>query len=182
MPRTICTAKMCEFGPHFEILQAGGIEVSIVPNEVDLRKEPDRVIEQVQGFEAILAGAELYPRDVLEQLPDLRVISRYGVGYDAVDLEACDDLGIAVTITPGVNHHSVAEQAVCTVDGCCPFNAVARPCRPKRAMGAGFNAACLGEHHWHCGPGTNWPGRCHARHRDGNAGTGLRPFSQSSLC
>ncbi|QDV48297.1 phosphoglycerate dehydrogenase [Gimesia fumaroli] len=117
MPRTICTAKMCEFGPHFEILQAGGLEVAIVPAEVDLRKEPNRVVEQVQGFEAILAGAELYTRDVLEQLPDLRVISRYGVGYDAVDLEACDELGIAVTITPGVNHHSVAEQAFALLMG-----------------------------------------------------------------
>ncbi|QDU11946.1 phosphoglycerate dehydrogenase [Gimesia aquarii] len=117
MPRTICTAKMCEFGPHFEILQDGGFEVATVPAEVDLRKEPDRVVEQVEGFDAILAGAEIYSREVLEQLPDLKVISRYGVGFDAVDLQAADDLGIAVTITPGVNHHSVAEQAFALLMG-----------------------------------------------------------------
>lgn len=117
MPRTICTAKMCEFGPHFEILQSGGFEVTTVPSEVDLRREPDRVVEQVQGFEAVLAGAELYSREVLEKLPDLKVISRYGVGFDAVDLEAADELGIVVTITPGVNHHSVAEQAFALLMG-----------------------------------------------------------------
>lgn len=117
MPRTICTAKMCEFGPHFEILQTGGFEVATVPSEVDLRREPDRVVEQVQGFEAVLAGAELYSREVLEKLPDLKVISRYGVGFDAVDLEAADELGIVVTITPGVNHHSVAEQAFALLMG-----------------------------------------------------------------
>lgn len=117
MPRTICTAKMCEFGPHFEILQAGGFEVATVPTDVDLRKEPHRVVEQLQGYEAVIAGAEPYTKEVLEQLPDLKVISRYGVGYDAVDLEACDDLEKVVTITPGVNHHSVAEQAFALIMG-----------------------------------------------------------------
>ncbi|MEQ8633579.1 phosphoglycerate dehydrogenase [Gimesia maris] len=117
MPRVICTAKMCEFGPHFEILQAAGFEVDTVPTEVDLRKEPHRVVEQVQGYDAVLAGAEIYSREVLEQLPDLKVISRYGVGFDAVDLAAADAQNIVVTITPGVNHHSVAEQAFALLMG-----------------------------------------------------------------
>jgi len=108
---------MCEFGPHFEILQAAGFEVEIVPADVDLRKEPHRVVEQVQGYDAVLAGAEIYSREVLQQLPDLRVVSRYGVGFDAVDLDAADELDIAVTITPGVNHHSVAEQAFALLMG-----------------------------------------------------------------
>ncbi|WP_278472902.1 phosphoglycerate dehydrogenase [Gimesia maris] len=117
MPRVICTAKMCEFGPHFEILQAAGFEVDTVPTEVDLRKEPHRVVEQVQGYDAVLAGAEIYSREVLEQLSDLKVISRYGVGFDAVDLAAADAQNIVVTITPGVNHHSVAEQAFALLMG-----------------------------------------------------------------
>lgn len=117
MPRVICTAKMCEFGPHFEILQAAGFDVETVPTEVDLRREPHRVIEQVQGYDAVLAGAEIYSREVLEQLPDLKVISRYGVGFDAVDLTAADAQNIVVTITPGVNHHSVAEQAFALLMG-----------------------------------------------------------------
>ncbi len=117
MPRAFCTAKMCDFGPHFDILKEGGFEVVTVPADVDLRKEPHRVVEQVQGYEAVIAGAEPFTREVLEQLPDLKVISRYGVGYDAVDLDACDELGKVVTITPGVNHHSVAEQAFALIMG-----------------------------------------------------------------
>lgn len=117
MPRVICTAKMCEFGPHFEILQSAGFEVDTVPADVDLRKEPHRVVEQVSGYDAVLAGAEIYSRETLQQLPGLRIVSRYGVGFDAVDLQAADDLGIAVTITPGVNHHSVAEQAFALLMG-----------------------------------------------------------------
>lgn len=111
MPNVICTAKMCDFGPHFEILKSAGFEVDTVPAEIDLRREPERVAEQVKGYDAVIAGGEIFSREIIEQLPDLKVISRYGVGYDAVDLETCNEQGIAVTITPGVNHHSVAEQA-----------------------------------------------------------------------
>ena len=49
---------------------------------------------------------------VLESLPELRVIARTGVGYDAVDLATADERGIVVATTPGVNHHAVAEQAI----------------------------------------------------------------------
>ena len=40
------------------------------------------------------------------------VIARTGVGFDAVDLDACNEHGIVVTTTPGVNHHAVAEHTV----------------------------------------------------------------------
>src|SRR4029079_3559832 len=39
----------------------------------------------------------------------LRVVARAGVGYDAVDLAAANDRGVAVTITPGTNQDAVAE-------------------------------------------------------------------------
>jgi D-3-phosphoglycerate dehydrogenase len=42
-------------------------------------------------------------------LPRLRVLSKYGIGVDKVDLQAATDLGIPVTFCPGVNHVTVAE-------------------------------------------------------------------------
>jgi phosphoglycerate dehydrogenase-like enzyme len=48
---------------------------------------------------------------VIEANPTLRVIARAGVGYDAVDLAAATDHGIAVAIAPGTNHDAVAEHA-----------------------------------------------------------------------
>src|SRR5262249_50129452 len=56
-----------------------------------------------------IAGSEPYTRRVLEAMPSLRVIARAGVGYDAVDLAAATDRGVAVTIAPGTNQDSVAE-------------------------------------------------------------------------
>jgi D-3-phosphoglycerate dehydrogenase/(S)-sulfolactate dehydrogenase len=48
----------------------------------------------------------------------LKVISRTGVGYDAVDVQAATARGIVVTITPGVNRHAVADWAVALILCC----------------------------------------------------------------
>lgn len=49
---------------------------------------------------------------MLRACKKLKVISRYGVGYDRVDVAAAKALGIAVTNTPGVNSEAVAELAM----------------------------------------------------------------------
>jgi len=77
----------------------------------------DNLISELQGCVAVVAGSEPYPRKVLESLPELRVIARTGVGYDAVDCAAADEMGIVVATTPGVNHHAVAEQTIAMLMG-----------------------------------------------------------------
>lgn len=67
------------------------------------------LLEQLIGIRATLAGSEPYTRNVLQAHPQLRVIARAGVGYDAVDTLAATELGMAVTITPGANQDAVAE-------------------------------------------------------------------------
>ncbi|WP_294974366.1 phosphoglycerate dehydrogenase [uncultured Leuconostoc sp.] len=49
---------------------------------------------------------------LLSQMPNLKVIARYGVGYDNVNLADADAHGIIVTNTPGANATAVAETAV----------------------------------------------------------------------
>ncbi|MEM8687999.1 MAG: 2-hydroxyacid dehydrogenase [Pseudomonadota bacterium] len=51
-------------------------------------------------------------RDVLEQLPNLEIISVYGVGYDAVDIEFARDAGVRVTNTPDVLTKECADLGV----------------------------------------------------------------------
>jgi phosphoglycerate dehydrogenase-like enzyme len=73
----------------------------------------DEVITALDGAWAVVAGGgEPYSRRVLEHLPALRVISRCGVGYDAVDVDAATDHGVAVMITPGANAEAVADYAL----------------------------------------------------------------------
>jgi D-3-phosphoglycerate dehydrogenase / 2-oxoglutarate reductase len=69
------------------------------------------LIEQLPGCVASLAGSEPYTRAVIAAAAakGLKVIARAGVGYDAVDLQAATDHGVAVTFAPGTNQDSVAE-------------------------------------------------------------------------
>jgi len=62
-----------------------------------------------------VAGVEPYTPRFFDASPDLKVIARTGVGYDAIDLEAATAHGVLVTTTPGANHHSVAEAAVAMI-------------------------------------------------------------------
>jgi len=58
-----------------------------------------------------VASVEPLTREVLARTK-LRAIARMGVGYDAIDIQAATDLGIAVTITPGTLEESVAEHTI----------------------------------------------------------------------
>ncbi len=68
------------------------------------------MLELAGGFDAFLCGDDDLTRAVLEKsLPRLRVISKYGIGLDKIDLPATRELKIPVLFTPGVNHDTVAE-------------------------------------------------------------------------
>jgi D-3-phosphoglycerate dehydrogenase len=61
------------------------------------------------GVDGYIAGLDTIDRHALTAADRLKVIARYGVGVDAVDLDACREKGIVVTNTPGANASSVAE-------------------------------------------------------------------------
>jgi D-3-phosphoglycerate dehydrogenase len=61
------------------------------------------------GVDGYIAGLDVIDRAALEKADRLKVIARYGVGFDNVDLAAAKERGIIVTNTPGANSASVAE-------------------------------------------------------------------------
>lgn len=107
---------MADDGPHIEILKEAGFDVERIDRSLDLWNE-DTLINVVGRADAVLAGSEPYTRRVLQNLPDLRVVARTGVGYDAIDVQTCDERRVAITTTPGVNHHSVAEHTIALLMG-----------------------------------------------------------------
>lgn len=107
---------MSESGPHIEILQSAGFELKFVPDAIDGLDE-DNLSSLLSDCVASIAGSEPYSKKVIRSNPRLRVIARSGVGFDAVDLAACDEAGVAVTTTPGVNHHAVAEHTLALLLG-----------------------------------------------------------------
>jgi phosphoglycerate dehydrogenase-like enzyme len=68
-----------------------------------------RRVEQVDGW---IAGLDPIDAALIDAARRLRVIARYGVGYDRVDLQAASRRGIVVTNTPGANTDAVAELAI----------------------------------------------------------------------
>jgi D-3-phosphoglycerate dehydrogenase len=70
-----------------------------------------RMLELAGDFDGFLCGDDAITRAVLQKsLPRLKVISKYGIGLDKVDVKAATELKIPVCFTPGVNHTAVAEQ------------------------------------------------------------------------
>ena len=72
----------------------------------------DAVASLLPGVNGYIAGLDVIDRSALARADDLKVISRYGVGVDNVDLDAARERGIVVTNTPGANSVSVAELAM----------------------------------------------------------------------
>ena len=67
---------------------------------------------QLAGISGAMASSEPYTAETFRMFPDLQVIARLGVGYDAIDLEAARDHEVPVMIAAGTNDTTVAESAV----------------------------------------------------------------------
>jgi len=75
-------------------------------------KEEKEILRVCKDAEGLLNQYTLMTRKVLEKLPQCKVIARYGVGVDSIDLQAATDLGIVVTNVPDYCVQEVAIQAV----------------------------------------------------------------------
>lgn len=96
-------------GRFRDLLHQAGFETVDPPGDGMLTRED--LARWLPGRVAVVAGGERLDAAALDLAPGLRVIARTGVGYDSVDVPAATARGIAVAITPGTNHDSVAEQA-----------------------------------------------------------------------
>jgi D-3-phosphoglycerate dehydrogenase / 2-oxoglutarate reductase len=93
-------------GPHHALMAAQGWEVTCERGPLS----EARMLALAGEFDAFLCGDDAITRAVLEKsLPRLKVISKYGIGLDKIDLPATKELKIPVLFTPGVNHDTVAE-------------------------------------------------------------------------
>jgi phosphoglycerate dehydrogenase-like enzyme len=73
---------------------------------------PAQLREAVAEADGWIAGVERIDREVIESATRLRVIARYGVGVESVDLRAAAERGVVITNTPGANAGAVAELVI----------------------------------------------------------------------
>lgn len=70
------------------------------------------LIDYIKEADGIIVGLEPIDEEVLSQCPNLKIVSKYGVGLNNIDLEACKKRDIAIGWTGGVNKLSVAEMTL----------------------------------------------------------------------
>lgn len=71
----------------------------------------DELIPIIGNYDGMIAGDDPLSERVLSRAKRMRIISKWGVGTDGIDLDAARSLGIAVTNTPGVFGEDVADVA-----------------------------------------------------------------------
>jgi D-3-phosphoglycerate dehydrogenase len=94
-------------GPHHEVLKKSGFEIV---NARGPLTEAQMLEFARSGFDGFLNGDDIITAKVIEAaLPRLRVIAKYGIGLDSIDVKYATAKRIPVLFTPGVNHTTVAE-------------------------------------------------------------------------
>lgn len=98
-----------------DYLQRAGCEVvqaELPAGEADGNLSHAELVDRLEGAAGWIVGHARVTRDLMADLPDLRIISRRGVGYERIDLAAAAELGKIVCIAVGGNHESVADHAL----------------------------------------------------------------------
>lgn len=72
------------------------------------------VIEAINSYkaDAALTSYAIFTREVFEKCPSLKVVSRTGVGYDEIDVEAATEFGVAICNVPGYGDECVSDHAI----------------------------------------------------------------------
>lgn len=114
-PRRVVVTQRFFDPASIAFLQQNGCEVAIAdlpPGKADGDLTPDELEAVLAGAAGWIVGHARVTRELLGALPELKVVSRRGVGYERIDLQAVDDLGRVACIAAGGNDASVADHAI----------------------------------------------------------------------
>lgn len=96
--------------PALGRLKEAGYELVMGPPGI--QPDEDALIRLLPGCVGYLAGVETITGRVLASAADLKVISRNGIGSDAIDKAAAERRNIKICVAPGANARGVAELAI----------------------------------------------------------------------
>ena len=103
----ICGLDHANIAEEQDILTRAGVRFVVVPARTEAE-----YLERCGEAAALLVQYGAVTRRVLEGLPRLRVVVRYGVGVDGIDLAAATDQGVLVVNVPDYGTDEVANHAV----------------------------------------------------------------------
>ena len=95
-------------GKHHDLLAEQNWDLSFLRGPL----KEEEIIAVIDQFDAVICGDDEYTQKVLEKGVNgkLKILSKYGVGLDKIDLEAAKKFGVKVTNCPGINQNSVADE------------------------------------------------------------------------
>jgi D-3-phosphoglycerate dehydrogenase / 2-oxoglutarate reductase len=104
----ITTSSFATFSNEpLDLLDKNGISFEL--NDRGRKLTPEEVKESLHKYDGVIAGTELYTKESLSQLPNLKVISRLGVGMDNIDLAYAEKQGLKVYKTKTTPALAVSE-------------------------------------------------------------------------
>jgi D-3-phosphoglycerate dehydrogenase len=92
------------YAAKVKLLEEMGVEVQFLPDRAD-----PRFLSEIETAHALIPGLTPVTAQIMEKAPCLVIVAAHGVGYNNIDLQAADEMGILVTNIPGVNADAVAE-------------------------------------------------------------------------
>ncbi|MDD6651830.1 MAG: C-terminal binding protein [Eggerthellales bacterium] len=90
-----------------ELCRKAGVELEVFQD-----RTPEAIIEHAADADGVITSYGEFPRRVFEALPNLKVVSRTGVGYDSIDVPAATEHGCAVCTAPGYGTEVVSDHAI----------------------------------------------------------------------
>ena len=113
MPKiTLVNMDFASFEVEERMAADAGIELA-----VSGERDALSTIAHCQDADGIVTSYGEFPRQVFESLPRLKVVSRTGVGFDSIDVDAATEHGVAVCTAPGYANEVVSDHAIALAMG-----------------------------------------------------------------
>ncbi|WP_200962436.1 phosphoglycerate dehydrogenase [Paenibacillus sp. Soil750] len=93
-----------------DMLREHGCELILNPYGRIMNKQ--EMVALIKEVDAVIVGVDPIDQEVLDHASKLKVISKYGVGTDNIDLNYARERGIPVTVTAGANKDAVADYTI----------------------------------------------------------------------
>ena len=110
----VALSTFAKYGEEpLRLIDQSGIDYFL--NDLGRRLVREEIVDLGKGATGIVAGVEPYDAPVLEMLPELKCISRCGVGIDNIDLDLAQAKGIVIRNTPDVVIKPVVELTIAMI-------------------------------------------------------------------
>lgn len=95
------------FDEEFAAAEAAGVELVVCQS-----RSSAELVSNCAGADGIVVQYAPITAEIMDALPTVRVIGRYGVGYDTIDIDAATERGIAVCNVPDYGTEAVSDHAI----------------------------------------------------------------------